>query len=83
MFVQGEYYNADELHAMLAAEMSDERKKREEMEAQEEDFDNIMAEDGQVRAQKKDGDRSQGKGRRVYCIWGAKFIKFNNFFQID
>ena len=35
---------------MLAAEMSDERKKREEMEAQEEDFDNIMAEDGQVRA---------------------------------
>ena len=43
---QGEYYNADEVQAMVAAEMLEEKRKK----AEEEDmFDDIGAEAGQVR----------------------------------
>ena len=42
---QGEYYNADEVQAMVAAEMLEEKRKK----AEEEDmFDDIGAEAGQV-----------------------------------
>ena len=44
--LQGEYYNADEVQAMVAAEMLEEKRKK----AEEEDmFDDIGAEAGQVR----------------------------------
>ena len=43
--LQGEYYNADEVQAMVAAEMLEEKRKK----AEEEDmFDDIGAEAGQV-----------------------------------
>ena len=44
---KGEYYNADEVQAMVAAEMIEERKKQRE---EEEMFDDIGAENGQVRS---------------------------------
>ena len=42
---QGEYYNADEVQAMVAAEMLEEKRKKQE---EEEMFDDIGAEAGQV-----------------------------------
>ena len=45
LLLQGEYYNADEVQAMVAAEMLEEKRKK----AEEEDmFDDIGAEAGQV-----------------------------------
>ena len=45
ILLQGEYYNADEVQAMVAAEMLEEKRKK----AEEEDmFDDIGAEAGQV-----------------------------------
>ena len=43
--LQGEYYNADEVQAMVAAEILEEKKKKKE---EEEMFDDIGAETGQV-----------------------------------
>ena len=45
--IKGEYYNADEVQAMVAAEMIEERKKQRE---EEEMFDDIGAGNGQVRS---------------------------------
>ena len=42
---QGEYYNADEVQAMVAAEMLEEKRKKQE---EEDMFDDIGAEAGQV-----------------------------------
>ena len=45
--LQGEYYNADEVQAMVAAEILEEKKRKEEDDLM---FDDIGAETGQVRA---------------------------------
>ena len=44
-YTQGEYYNADEVQAMVAAEILEEKKKKEEDDLM---FDDIGAEIGQV-----------------------------------
>ena len=48
--LQGEYYNADEVQAMVAAEMLEEKRKKQE---EEEMFDDIGAEAGQAGIGKK------------------------------
>merc|ERR1711874_45610 len=47
---KGEYYNADEVQAMVAAEMLEEKKKKQE---EEELFDDVIAENGQAGHGKK------------------------------
>ena len=48
--------------------MNDEKKKREQEAREEQDFDNIMAEDGQVR-RKRRGSRRPGRSRTSTTSW--------------